>query len=217
MDKLDNIEVFALCVAEIMDKLYTAFPIPTALPESCVAASYEPSQEESQPRIVQPEDPDYESLFSRGRGFGEFAGLAHAAEEWVYEESYGPIFGKPFQYWTDEQRQAIREHRVRARDVERIHKETVRFLVREGYVNDISLPDGEGECHRESLVLTSKGFAHLNKKFEDGTIREEFHFRTVKKLVGAIKAGGEVVSAAQKIGAASGLVHILATFLSGPG
>lgn len=206
MEKLDNIQVFAFCVAEVMDQLYAAFPIPTELSSSRVSEVYGPSREDSEPRLVQPQDADYADLFRWG--LSERAGLADAAYE-TYPEPYNqPREGDPFLFWTYEQRISIRDHRVRAREAEGIYRATVAFLLREEYIKDVPPPEGPGPRGQTPFVLTSKGFAHLNKKFEGHTIRDEFHYGTAKKVFKVVKGAGEVTSAAKSV------VDALATFFA---
>lgn len=205
MNKLNNIEVFALCVAEIMEELYTAFPIPVALQKIRVPYSYGTSVQESTPRTVQPDDPEYQTLFNYG--FHTSAAPSDVAAD-LFPQHYLAKYGQPLKYWTNKQRLAIQDGRDRVREAERIHNSTVRFLVNEGYIKDTS-PSNEKPPSRPLLVLTSKGFAHLHKKFENGTIRDEFH--SVKNLFDKIKTGAEVVSTAQQVG---GLVQTLASFFS---
>lgn len=79
MEKIDNIQVFAVSVAQIMDQLYRSFPMPCRVSASTLEELYGPSAAETEPRVIQPNEADYSSLLPHG--FRENTSLAHVAFE----------------------------------------------------------------------------------------------------------------------------------------
>lgn len=201
MQRLDNIQVFAASVAEIMDQLYGSFPLPCQVSWSELEGLFGPSATDKEPRVIQPSEPEYESFFSGS--FRAETDLAYVAFE-SYSEYQRPRDGEEIWYWTPEQRKTLRDLRRQVVEAKRVFNATLDFLLREAYVHKTSEATVGG--HECEYVLTSKGFAHLNKKFEDGTIRDEFHYRTLHRVLQIVKGGGDVATAGR------GVVDALSTF-----
>jgi len=199
----ENIEVFALNVAEIMDSLYIEFPIPINLPASELVESYGPSDLEAEPRIIGVDDSDYLELFSLG--FDELSGLDVASGEGI-NLARNARKGQPYKYWTMEQRQAIKGKRLRQRHVEKIRNHTIKFLLREGFIKDVDDEHSTKRGYTPTLVITSKGFAQMNKQFEGGAISERFNVQHAKGITAALKTGSDVAKAGET------LVRVLSAF-----
>jgi hypothetical protein len=203
VQQLDNVQVFAASVARIMDQLYRSFPLPCQVSWSELEELYGPSAADKEPRVLQPGEADYESLLDQS--FRVETALAYVAFE-SYSENVNARSGHPIWYWTPEQRRALRDLRQQMVEVTRIFDATLEFLLREQYIHRASEPlmPGRG-C---DYVLTSKGFAHLNKRFEGGTIRDEFQHQTSSRVLQIVKGGGDVATAGKA------LVDALSTFFT---
>lgn len=197
MEKIDNIQVFAVSVAQIMDQLYRSFPMPCRVSASTLEELYGPSAAETEPRVIQPNEADYSSLLPHG--FRENTSLAHVAFE-AYSESVQSSDGYVIWYWTRDQRISLRDLRQRVIEVTKVFDATLDFLLREQYICKTSENPTYMPFHRGfEYVLTSKGFSHLNKSFEGGTIRDEFQHRTSNRVFTAVKGTGDVAAAGKAI------------------
>ncbi|WP_144778898.1 hypothetical protein [Marinobacter maritimus] len=203
LQDIENIKIFALSVAEVMDSLYERFPIPCSLPSSELINSYGPTDADVKPRKVEVADGDYLDLLPYG--FDEYASIENASGE-SFDERRCAEKGYPFLFWTKEQRKAIKSKHLRQRHVKRIREHSIRFLLREGFITDVEANDPGKHKNFSKLVITSKGFAQMNKQFEGGVIREKFHFRYAKELATTVKEVGGVARAGDT------LVRVLSAF-----
>lgn len=201
MKQLVNIQVFAVSVAQIMEQLDSAFPLPSQVSTSHLDEIFGPTAKEIEPRVINPGEPDYEALLPYG--FVVECDLVYVSSE-QYSESVGARHGEPIGYWTEDQRKAISARRLQVREASKIFDATLEFLLREGYAVEVGQAT---QPYLREYVLTSKGFAHLNKKFEGGTIREEFQHRTLDRVFQLVKGGGDVAIAG------TALVNALSIFL----
>jgi hypothetical protein len=199
--QLDNVQVFAASVAIIMDQLYRSFPLSCSISTSTLEMLYGPSDTETKPRLIHPGEPDYEALLPES--FLEDTAISYVCFE-QYSEYVNARPGKTLAHWTQDQRRNLAALRNRERGAKEIFNATLSFLVRERYIVQTSqLKKQPPSCE---YVLTSKGFAHLNKKFEGGTIRDEFQHKTSDRIFQLVKGGGDVATAGKA------LVDALSTF-----
>jgi hypothetical protein len=198
MSTLANIQVFAESVAQIMRQLDSSFPLPCEIARGYLSDLYGPTQVESEPRIIEPEDSDYNVCFPYS--FMPETALAYVSGE-QFSTDVSAREGRPLAFWTPGQRTELARLRKQVRDAEEIFDATLEFLLREGYVVRVS------QASAKEYVLASKGFAHLNKKFEGGTIRDEFQNKTSNRVFQLVKGGGDVATAGKAI------VDALSTFL----
>lgn len=183
--KLKNIEVFSLCVVSIMDALYDCFPIPDSLGQPEFFSAYDPYQPIRNKQPIQVDDPDYERYFHLG--FDEVMQDANVIAGLSGDERMHAIKGRPYYYYTNEERLDIRNRITLYGDAVRIFRETANFLTREGYIVTVDLPTGH--TGPREYTLTSKGFAHLNREFRNKTIQSNFQDRILGNVDKVLTTG----------------------------
>lgn len=141
---MNNSDLFSAFASQILAALHESFPIPIGLPKSRIIGELENHAELwDLKRKVSTVESGTELLEAAGQMTSELREMAQQKKS----ELGSKIQGK--------------EQRIR--QMESVFDGTVAFLVSEGFIRS----DENG-----TYQLTLKGFTHLNKRFEQGTIQD---------------------------------------------
>lgn len=182
--KINNIETFSLCVASIMDDLYESFPLPKDIVQPDFFSAYDPNEIMRNGKLMIESDKNYLKFFDEG--FSEIVGSRVVAGI-DYDEHMNPIKGESYIYYTSEVRREIKNRVSLYDQALEIHRETIGFLKREGYI--VQIDKMQRSRYSEKFTLTSKGFAHLNREFKSKTIQSNFQNRILNNANKFLETG----------------------------
>ena len=150
--------------------------------------------------MIRPDEKDYEELFG-----SSYSHRIEFLEREDYGQNYAPIQGEDIRYWSPEDNEVLQEAKERVAFAWKVHRSTLDFLAREGYLHELEIETAPRRL--TAYVLTPKGLGTLSKKFEGGTIRDALDLRVAKSIAKGIVGADQIATAA------TGLRDVVLKFL----